>query len=38
VQGLREREGFYVNDAYDKPGVRLRIDISGGVGQINLIG
>lgn len=38
AQGLRMHEGYYVNDAYDKPGVRLRIDISGGVGQINLIG
>lgn len=38
VQGLREHDGYYVNDAYDKLGVRLRIDISGGIGHINLIG
>jgi hypothetical protein len=38
VQGLQERDGYYVNDAYEKQGVRLRLDISGGIGQINIIG
>lgn len=38
AQGLHMHEGYYINDAYDRPGVRLRIDISGGIGQINLIG
>jgi hypothetical protein len=37
VQGLRQHDGYYVNDAYEKQGVRMRIDISGGIGQINLI-
>jgi hypothetical protein len=38
ARGLREHEGYYVNDVLDKPGVRLRIDISGGIGHIHLIG
>jgi hypothetical protein len=38
AQGLRKEGEYYVNDAYQKPGARLRLDVSGGIGQIRLIG
>jgi hypothetical protein len=38
AQGLRKEGEYFVNDAYEKPGARLRLDISGGIGQIRLIG
>jgi hypothetical protein len=38
VQGLHKEDGFWVNDAYGKSDVHLRLNISGGIGQINLIG
>ncbi len=38
VEGLRKEGGYYVNDAYGKSNVHLRINVSGGIGQINLIG
>lgn len=37
VQGLRKRDENYVNDAWDRAGVRIRLDIQGGVGSIKLI-
>ncbi|MGE5645968.1 MAG: toast rack family protein [Acidobacteriota bacterium] len=40
AQGLRKEGDYFFNDAYDaaKSQVRLRLDITGGIGQINLIG
>lgn len=38
AQGLRKEGEYFFNEAYDKPGARLRLDISGGIGQIRLIG
>ncbi len=38
AQDLRRHNGYYVNDAYEKAGPKLRIEITGGIGQINLIG
>jgi predicted membrane protein len=37
VTGLRKIGDRYVNDAYDRAPVRIRLDVQGGVGQINLI-
>ena len=37
VQGLKERDGHYVNDAYGHAPATIRLDIRGGVGAINLI-
>lgn len=36
VRGLRREGDAYVNDAYGSSGVTLRLDIEGGVGEINL--
>jgi hypothetical protein len=36
--GMRQEGGYYVNDAYGKSPVRLRLTVTGGIGQINLIG
>jgi hypothetical protein len=38
VQGLHQEGGHYVNDAYDHAKVKIRLDIKGGVGAINLYG
>lgn len=38
AQNLRKEGDYYFNDAYGKSEVRLRLDITGGIGQINLIG
>jgi hypothetical protein len=38
AHGLRRSGGAYVNEAYGRAGVTLRIEISGGIGQIELIG
>lgn len=38
AQGLRKEGSYYFNDAYGKSGVRIRLDVTGGIGQINLIG
>lgn len=35
--GLRKSGDKYLNDAYDKPGPRINLDIQGGVGSISLI-
>lgn len=37
VSGLRKMGDRYVNDAYDRSGARIRLDIKGGVGTIRLI-
>jgi hypothetical protein len=37
VTGLRKTGDRYVNDAYEKATVRIRLDIQGGVGSIKLI-
>jgi hypothetical protein len=36
VHGLEKREGHYVNDAYGHAKQTIRVDVSGGVGAINL--
>src|SRR5215216_6455750 len=36
AEGLQKEGEAYVNDAYGKSGVTLRVDIQGGVGEINL--
>jgi hypothetical protein len=38
AQGLHKEGDYYTNDAYGKSGVRVRLDVQGGIGQINLIG
>jgi hypothetical protein len=38
AQGLRQEGGYYYNDAYGKSPVKLRLDVTGGIGEINLIG
>lgn len=35
--GLHRNGDNYTNDAFEKPGVRIRLDIQGGVGSIRLI-
>src|SRR5262249_14954995 len=37
VTGLRKSGDRYVNDAYDRAAVRIRLDVHGGVGSIKLI-
>jgi hypothetical protein len=38
AEGLHKEGDYYTNDAYGKSEVHLRLEITGGVGQINLIG
>lgn len=39
VEGLKKSTGeYWINDAYGKTGTDVRLDISGGVGEIRLIG
>jgi len=38
TRSLRRSGGYYVNQAYGRSDVTLRIEISGGIGQIELIG
>jgi hypothetical protein len=38
AQGLQQGGSYYFNDAFGKSNVSLRLDVSGGIGQINLIG
>jgi hypothetical protein len=38
AEGLRKEGHYYFNDAYGKSTVRLRLAVTGGIGQINLIG
>lgn len=37
VSGLRKREGRYFNEAYGESPITIRIDVKGGVGEINLV-
>jgi hypothetical protein len=37
VRGLRKESGHWVNDAYNEPGVKIRVDVQGGIGSIRLI-
>jgi hypothetical protein len=37
TEGLRKQGDHWVNDAYDDAKVRIRVDVEGGIGQINLI-
>ena len=37
VTGLRKSGDRYVNDAYERAAVRIRLDVQGGVGSIKLI-
>ncbi|MGH9719292.1 MAG: toast rack family protein [Bryobacteraceae bacterium] len=37
VTGLRKSGDRHVNDAYERPGVKIRVDVQGGVGSIRLI-
>jgi hypothetical protein len=37
VQGLRQENGRWLNDWYDSNRPQIRVDVSGGIGQINLI-
>lgn len=37
VQGLENRNGRWINEAYDRAPVRIHLDIAGGVGDIRLI-
>ncbi len=38
VQNLTKQGGYYVNGVYDKAPVTLRLEVTGGIGEINLIG
>jgi hypothetical protein len=38
AEGLEKEGEYYINEAYGKSGVRVRLDISGGIGEIRLIG
>lgn len=37
VEGLENRNGRWINEAYDRAPVRIHLDIAGGVGDIRLI-
>ena len=37
VRGLTKEGGRWVNEAYHNPGVKVRVDVQGGVGAIHLI-
>jgi len=37
VQGLRKEDGYYVNEAYGKSPVTMKVDVEGGIGEIRLI-
>jgi hypothetical protein len=37
VQGLRQENGRWLNEWYDSDRPQIRVDVSGGIGQINLI-
>jgi hypothetical protein len=37
VRGMRKEGSRWINDAYDSSKVQIRVDVSGGIGQINLI-
>jgi len=37
ARGLRKEGGRWVNDAYSEPGVKIHVDVEGGIGSIRLI-
>jgi predicted membrane protein len=37
VEGLRKQGDHWVNDAYDNAKVKIRVEVEGGIGQINLL-
>jgi hypothetical protein len=37
VRGLHRENGYWVNDAYRSTAPKIRVDIQGGVGQINIL-
>jgi hypothetical protein len=37
VRGLRKQGDRWLNDAYDGPGVKIHVDVQGGIGSIHLI-
>ena len=37
TEGLRKQDDHWVNDAYKDATVRIKVDVEGGIGQINLI-
>src|SRR5450759_3112302 len=37
VRGLRQEDGHWVSPSYDGAGNKIRIDIQGGIGQVNVI-
>ena len=37
VRGLRKQGDRWLNDAYDAPGVKIHVDVQGGIGSIHLI-
>jgi predicted membrane protein len=37
VRGLRKEGARWVNDAYNQPGVKIHVDVEGGIGSITLI-
>lgn len=37
VRGLRKEGGHWMNDAYNEPGVKIHVDVEGGIGSIRLI-
>jgi hypothetical protein len=37
VRGLRKQGDRWLNDAYAGPGVKIHVDVQGGIGSIHLI-
>ena len=37
VRGLQHEDGHWVSSSYDREGNKIRIDVQGGIGQVNII-
>jgi hypothetical protein len=37
IRGLREEDGHWVSPSYDRAGNNIRLEIQGGIGQVNVI-
>ncbi|SPE25013.1 conserved exported hypothetical protein [Candidatus Sulfopaludibacter sp. SbA3] len=37
TRGLMKRDGHWINEAYGQPGVKIHLEVHGGIGQITLI-
>lgn len=37
ARGLNKEDGHWTNEAYNQPGVKIRLNVHGGIGQISLI-